>query len=445
MIIIFKILQVIVALSFLIAIHELGHFVFARLFGIKVDKFFLFFDLGGIKLFSTKTTKWFVRLFPKMKDIDTEYGIGWLPIGGYCKICGMIDESLDMDTMKQEPKPWEFRTKPAWQRMLVMFGGVLFNFLLAIFIYIGVFASYGEEYLRNSDNSIYVNELAYDMGFRNGDKILRFDDYVPDDFSMLQADLARRSVNKAVVLRGADTVTLYIDKKMIGEVLESPRMFSLAIPFVVDSVSAGNPNVGKLMGGDRIVGLDDVSIGYIQDAWKVLSEKSGGEVEAKIVRGKDTLTSRIVVDTTGRIGVYLQVPGLQRKDYSLIEAVPAGVRYTFDTVVGYVRDLKLVATPSTGAYKSVGSFISIGQIFPSSIDVEMFVNILALLSIMLGVMNLIPIPGLDGGHIVLLLCEIVTGKKPSDTLMTVLQIIGMILLVILMVFACGNDIGRLIG
>ncbi len=445
MAILMKVLQVLIALSVLIAIHELGHFVFARLLGIRVDKFFLFFDAGGVKLFSTKTSKWFVRLFPKMKEAETEYGIGWLPIGGYCKINGMVDESLDVESLANEPQPWEFRSKPAWQRALVMVGGVLFNFLLAIMLYIFVLYGWGNDYLSNRDNSIYVNDLAYEMGFRTGDKILKFDDYVPEDFSMLQADLARRSVKTAELLRDGDTVLLYIDRSMIGKVLDTPGMFSLAIPFAVDSLAAGSVNAGAdLRNGDVVIGIDSSSVAYVQDAWKILLSKAGKSVDATVVRGADTLTVPLQVDSAGKVGVALKVPGVQKRSYTLAQAVPAGLKYTWDMVSGYVRDVKLVATPSTGAYKSVGSFIAIGQVFPSHWNWFIFINLLAMLSIMLGVMNLIPIPGLDGGHLLFLICEMITGRKPSDRFMVVAQIIGMFILLAIMVLAFGNDIGRLI-
>ena len=445
MVVLIKIFQVIIALSVLIVIHELGHFVFARLFGIKVDKFFLFFDAGDVKLFSTKETKWFTRLFPKMKDIDTEYGIGWLPVGGYCKINGMIDESMDTEMLRHDPKPWEFRSKPAWQRALVMVGGVLFNFIFAIIIYISMLSIWGNDYLSNKENRIYVNDLAYEMGFRTGDKILKFDDYEPEDFTMLQADLARRSVKTATVLRGQDTVLIYIDHSMIGEVLQSPGMFSIAIPFTVDSVAAGSVNAGSgLRHGDIVIKIDSTDIGYVQDAWKVLAGCAGRSIETEILRGNDTLSMPLQVDTTGKLGVVLQVPGMKKRTYTLAQAIPAGVKYTWNMVAGYVRDLKLVATPSTGAYKSVGSFIAIGQVFPSQWNWLIFMNLLALLSIMLGVMNLIPIPGLDGGHLLFLIYEMVSGKKPSDKFMIAAQILGMFILLLIMVLAFGNDIGRLL-
>ena len=203
MIVIIKTLQVILALAILILVHEFGHFIFAKAFGIRVDKFFLFFDAGNTKLLSTKTG-WFARLFPKAAGWETEYGIGWLPLGGYCKIAGMIDESMDTEHLKTEPQPWEYRAKPAWQRLFVIAGGVMFNFIFAILMYSVILDIWGESYLPNKGNKIYVNELAYEMGFRNGDEILSFDDYIPEDFGMLQADLARQTASKAKVLRDGE-------------------------------------------------------------------------------------------------------------------------------------------------------------------------------------------------------------------------------------------------
>lgn len=304
---------------------------------------------------------------------------------------------------------------------------------------------WGNDYLSNKENRIYVNDLAYEMGFRTGDKILKFDDYEPEDFTMLQADLARRSVKTATVLRGQDTVIIYIDHSMIGEVLQSPGMFSIAIPFAVDSVAAGSVNAGSgLRHGDIVIKIDSTDIGYVQDAWKVLAGCAGRSIETEILRGNDTLSMPLQVDTTGKLGVVLQVPGMQKRTYTLAQAIPAGVKYTWNMVAGYVRDLKLVATPSTGAYKSVGSFIAIGQVFPSQWNWLIFMNLLALLSIMLGVMNLIPIPGLDGGHLLFLIYEMVSGKKPSDKFMIAAQILGMFILLLIMVLAFGNDIGRLL-
>ncbi len=443
MIAIIKTLQVILALAILIIVHEFGHFIFAKIFGIRVDKFFLFFDASGIKLFSTKSG-WFARLFPKAAEWETEYGIGWLPLGGYCKIAGMIDESMDTEHLKTEPKPWEFRSKPAWQRLLVMAGGVLFNFIFAILMYSSILSIWGESYLENKGSKIYVNALAYEMGFRNGDEILSFDDYVPKDFSMLQADLARRTADKATVLRDGDTIDIYIDRNMIGEVLNTPGMFDLAMPFKVQSVAETSPNASlDIREGDMVISVAGNNVRYVQEAWPILEAHAGEPVEVALLRDADTLDMVMDVDTSGRLGVLLTRPDIKSTEYTFLSSIPAGFRKTFTSIGGYLQDLRLVATPSTEAYKSVGSFIAIGQIFPATWDWYSFLNILALLSIMLGVMNLLPIPALDGGHIVFTIYEMITGRKPSDQFLFIMQIAGMILVFGLMILAFGNDIIRL--
>ena len=444
MIALIKTLQVILALAILIVVHEFGHFIFAKAFGIRVDKFFLFFDAGNVKIFSTKAP-WFVKIFPKAAEWETEYGIGWLPFGGYCKISGMIDESMDTEHLKTEPKPWEFRSKPAWQRILVMAGGVLFNFIFAILMYSTILSIWGESFIGNKGNKIYVNELAHEMGFRTGDEILMFDDYVPENFGMLQADLARQSVKKATVLRDGDTLNIYIDQNRIGEILQNPGMFDLAVPFIVAEVSETSPNRAlDIQAGDRIVNIAGTETEFLQDARPILMEHAGDTVVTTLTRGTDSLALTVQVDTAGTIGVFLQRPAIKTKEYTLLSAIPGGFAKTFETIGGYIKDLKLVFTPSTEAYKSVGSFIAIGQIFPSAWDWYSFLNILALLSIMLGVMNLLPIPALDGGHMVFTIYEMITGRKPSDKFLYVTQLIGMILVFGLMFLAFGNDIGRLL-
>ena len=427
-----KALQVILALSILIIIHEAGHFTFARLFKIRVEKFYLFFDVGGKALL-------------KFRRGDTEYGIGWLPLGGYCKIAGMVDESMDLEALRREPQPWEFRTRPAWQRLLVMVGGVLYNFLFAILLYITIMGIWGQSYIANDGAQIYVDEVAYEMGFRNGDRILRYDDYTPENFGMLQADLARRNVHEATILRGQDTIRLYIDQAMISQVLNAPMMFDLAVPFVVDSVAADGPNAAvTLVRGDRIVRIDGQAVDFVQDARPLLAAHAGGSVSVDIERDGGILQQELAVNEQGQIGVYMPAPRVSRRSYNVLTAIPAGVRYAFSTVGGYLQDLKLLVTPSSGAYKSVGSFIAIGQVFPSTWDWYRFLSIMALLSIMLAVMNLLPIPGLDGGHILFVLVEMITGRKPSERFLSVAQMIGMVLLLALMILAFGNDIGRLI-
>lgn len=430
--ILIRIIQTILALSVLIFVHELGHFMWAKIFKIRVEKFYLFFDVKG-------------KAIAKWNWGGTEFGIGLLPFGGYCKISGMVDESMEFDKLGSEAKPWEFRAHPAWQRMLVIAGGVINNFIFAVLCYIGIMAIWGNSYIDNRSSSIYVNDLAYEMGFRNGDKILRFDDYEPKDFSMLQADLARRDVSKAVVLRGSDTLDIYVDQSMIGKVLNSPLMFDLAVPFVVDSVAADSPNSkAGLLKGDKIIAFDGKSVEYVQDSRPVLAELKDSSIEASVVRGRDTLSIAVKVDTVGRIGVYMELPEVQRvQKYNLISAVPAGFKLAGETVRGYVQDLKLLVRPETEAYKSVGSFIAIGQIFPTRWNWYAFINILALLSIMLAVMNLLPIPALDGGHLVFILYEMITGRKPSDKFLAVVQTIGMLLIFALMFLAVGNDLGRI--
>ena len=426
-----RVLQVILALSVLILIHEAGHFLWARIFKIRVDKFFLFFDVGGFKLFSFKIG-------------ETEYGMGWLPLGGYCKIAGMVDESMDTESLKQDPQPWEFRSHPAWQRLLVMSGGVLNNFILALVLFISILAGWGRNYMPN-ESPVYVSALGEEMGFRTGDRILLFDDYAPEDFMDLQADLARRQVRRATVLRGTDTLDIYIDQSMIGEVLSSPGLFDVALPFVVDSVMAGSPNAASaLRRGDRIVGVMGVDTPYLQDAQKVLRQYPGETVGVAVERGADTIGLSLQVDSLGMLGVYFRNPSLKHRDYTVWEAIPAGCSWAWESVAGYLRDLRLVATPSTGAYKSVGSFVAIGQVFPTSWNWLQFLYILALLSIMLGVMNLLPVPALDGGHIVFCLYGMLTGRKPSDRFLMVAQMIGMFLHLGLMFLAFGNDISRLI-
>ena len=430
MVILSKTLQVILALSLLIIVHEFGHFIFAKLFRIKVEKFYLFFDVKGKALL-------------RFSVGETEFGIGWLPFGGYCKIDGMVDESMDTEQLKREPQPWEFRSHPAWQRLLVMAGGVLFNFIFAIIAYSSILGIWGSAYIPNSQASIYPNDLALEMGFKPGDRILALDDYVPEDFSSLQADLVRKEVNFATVLRGGDTLRLYIDRAYAPQILNSPLMFDIAMPFVVDSVWTP-ANSAVLRKGDRIVSIEGVETPFLQDARALLEEHHGSCVNASVCREGAVLELQLQVDSLGKIGISVGAPPVERQNYSLLSSIPAGIKMTGETITGYLQDLKMVFKPSTGAYKSVGSFISIGQVFPKTWDWYRFLSIVALLSIMLGVMNLIPIPGLDGGHILFTLFEIVTGRKPSDKFLMIMQMIGMALLIMLMILAFGNDISRLI-
>ena len=439
MVVLIKILQVILALSILVLVHEFGHFIFSRIFKIRVEKFYLFFD------------PWFSIFKYKPKNSDTEYGIGWLPLGGYCKISGMIDESMDKDAMKQEPQPWEFRTKPAWQRMLVLFGGVFFNFLLAIVIYTGVLAAWGEEYIKNEDvtTGIRVDDLAYEIGFRNGDRIISFEDVVPHKFQELQVDLIRTQAKYAKVLRGSDTITVDIDENYIPAILKSRGMFDYAIPYIINAIPDSSINAASgLVAGDRVIALNGTNTELLFDALQYLGEHKSDSLVATVARGEELLYIPIATDSLGRMQV---IPNanlsdfytITKKEYSFFEAIPAGFNKTIQTISNYWKELKLIVSPKTEAYKSVGSFITIGSIFPSSWNWQIFWNLTAFLSVMLAVLNILPIPALDGGHLLFTLYEIITGRKPSDKFLEYAQTIGMLLLFALMILAFGNDIFRL--
>lgn len=439
MVILIKILQMILALSILVLIHEFGHFLFARIFKIRVEKFYLFFD------------PWFSLFKYKPKNSDTEYGIGWLPLGGYCKISGMIDESMDKEAMKQEPQPWEYRSKPAWQRFFVIFGGVLFNFILAIVIYTGILAAWGEEYIKNSDvtTGVRVNELAYEIGFRNGDRIISFEDYRTDNFQELQVDLIRTQAKYARVIRDNDTITVNIDESYIPAILNTRGMFDFGIPYIIDAIPDSSINVNSgLKPQDRILALNGTNSEFLLDALEYLGNHKGDSLVATVARGEEIILIPIATDTTGKMQV---IPKAQlsdfytitKRDYSFFGAIPAGFNKTIKTVSNYWKELKLIFSPKTEAYKSVGSFITIGSIFPDTWNWKIFWNLTAFLSVMLAVLNILPIPALDGGHLLFTLYEIITGRKPSDKFLEYAQTVGMILLLALMVFALGNDFFRL--
>ena len=434
--IIIRIIQVLLALSLLVVVHEFGHFIFAKLFKIRVEKFYLFFPPAIFKY--------------KPKNSDTEWGIGSIPLGGFCKISGMIDESMDKETMAQEPKPWEFRTKPAWQRLLVMAGGVMFNFFLAIFLYSIILFPWGDAYLTNNDAiyGVQVNDLAHEIGFRNGDKILAFDDVTTDKFFELQADLVRSQAKTATVLRGGDTIRIEIDPAYIPAILNTPQMFMPAAPVAVSAVPDTSINKGvAIMTGDRFVKVNGQDVFFFQELQNALSANKGSIIPIEFKRGEEYITFPMEVNQDGKIEVLLQSDlsdiHITEKEYSFIEAVPAGIKRTFSAISDYIKELGLIFSPKTEAYKSVGSFIAIGSIFPTAWNWEAFWNITAWLSVMLAILNLLPIPALDGGHILFTLYEIITGKKPSDKFLEYAQVAGMIFLMLLVFLAFGNDILRL--
>lgn len=438
-VVLIKILQVVLAFSILVLIHEFGHFIFARLFKIRVEKFYLFFN------------PWFSLFKFKPKNSDTEYGVGWLPLGGYCKIAGMIDESMDKESLKTEPQPWEYRAHPAWQRLFVIAGGVLFNFILAILIYAGIMYTWGDEYIKNSDvkTGIYVNRLAEEVGFRNGDIILDFDGLVPNNFNELQIDLVRSQAEHARVLRNGDTVVINIDPVYFPAMLKTPGMFEYGIPFCVASVPDSSINAASgLLSGDRILALNGQKAEMLMEVKDKLQGFKGDSVVATVARGEELLLVPLQVDTAGMLQIAINgnltdFYPITKSSYTLVQSIPAGFDKAVTTVSNYWKELKLIVSPKTEAYKSVGSFISIGKIFPDRWNWRAFWSITAFLSIMLAVLNILPIPALDGGHIMFTLYEIITRRKPSDRFMEYAQMAGMIFLFGLMILAFGNDIFRL--
>ncbi len=447
MTILIKVIQVILALGLLVLVHEFGHFIFARLFKIKVEKFYLFFD-AGFALW-----RW------KPKNSDTEYGIGWLPFGGYCKIAGMIDESMDKEQIKAEPKPWEFRSHPAWQRFFVLLGGVLFNVILAIVIYTGIMAAWGEQYIKNSDvtTGIATNELGREIGFRNGDKVLAINGNEVERFDNLRIELIQEQAEEVTVERDGKRLTITIDKQYMPAILESADLFEYGIPFVVAQIPDTSLNASAgLMTGDKIVAVDSTATPMYTDVKEIISARPSSTVMATIERGgsSDSTAVQIVTiplktDSEGRLQLMLDGDlthfyKVTERNYSFFEAIPQGVKKAGEQISNYWKQLKLIFTPQTKAYKSVGSFIAIGSIFPGFWDWRAFWAITAFLSIMLAVLNILPIPALDGGHILFTLYEMITGRKPSDKFLVAAQTVGMILLFALMILAFGNDIFRLL-
>lgn len=440
--IVIKISQFLLSLSILIVLHELGHFIPAKLFKTKVEKFYLFFDIK-------------YSLFKK-KIGETVYGIGWLPLGGYVKIAGMIDESMDKEQMAKPPQPWEFRSKPAWQRLIIMLGGVTVNFILAIFIYIGLSYVYGDRVLDNADvvDGIYVqNTVADKVGLKTGDKILKIDgrpvgnfNDVPEKVLFSEKVEVDRNGEKLVIDMPIDFLSQMIDSK-------EKSFIDVRMPFVVAQVPDSSHNLNKgLRKGDLIVDLDNKSTRYIDLIKPVLADLKGKTVNARILRNKEEINLSLEVNQEGQLGIVypsaVSTDDLDRLgfydfreiNYSFLEAFPAGLRKTKDKMLSYFKQVKAIFTPSTGAYKGVGGFYAIYNIFPATWSWEYFWGITAFLSIMLGVLNLLPIPALDGGHVMFLLYEMVTQRKPSEQFLEKAQMVGFFILIALVLFANGNDI-----
>lgn len=442
-------LQLVMSLSLLVLIHEGGHFLFARLFKTRVEKFCLFFD------------PWFTLFKFRPRNSETEYGVGWLPLGGYVKIAGMIDESMDLEQMKQPMQPWEFRAKPAWQRLFIMIGGVLFNFLLALFIYSMILFAWGDEYIPVSKAPLGMdfNETAHQVGFRDGDVLLSADG-VP--FERLGGDLLSAVVDarQVTVLREGVETSVYIPEGMMdGLLTDSVRFATFRMPYVVDSLAAGRPAaLAGLQVGDSITKLNGVHMAFY-DFREALAARRAVEstlqndsliqanrlVELTIYRGGKEQLLTLQLDSTYTMGAYAVTDSKRlfpvvNKEYSFFASFPAGIALGVNTLKGYVGQMKYLFSKE-GA-KQLGGFGTIGSIFPATWDWHQFWYMTAFLSIILAFMNILPIPALDGGHVLFLLYEIVARRKPSDKFMERAQMVGMALLFILLFWANFNDILR---
>ncbi len=442
--IIIKLSQFLLSLSLLIVLHELGHFIPAKLFKTRVEKFYLFFDVKFSLL--------------KKKIGETEYGIGWLPLGGYVKISGMIDESMDKEQMALPPQPWEFRSKPSWQRLIIMLGGVTVNFILAFIIFIGMAYVYGDTYISNSDLKDGVaieHEAMKRVGFQTGDKIVAVDGKPVErldattNLSILMAEnvvIERDGVQKKI-----EMPVNFIDQVTSGE---KKRLVVARHPFAIADVPKDSHN-DSLKARDVMVSLNGQEAKYMDQVTKILEENKGKTLPAVVIRDNEKKQLTVNVSTEGKLGVVIgQLDDKQltklgyykatTEKYGFLESIPVGLQKGKDQLAGYGRQLQMIFSPETGAYKSVGGFYAIFNIFPDQWSWEAFWNITAILSIMLGVMNLLPIPALDGGHVMFLLYEMITGRKPSDKFMEYAQMAGFILLIALILFANGNDIYKAI-
>jgi regulator of sigma E protease len=435
--IVIKVLQFFMSLSLLVAIHEFGHFIMARVFKIRVEKFYIFFD------------PWF-SLF-KWKRGETEYGVGWLPLGGYVKIAGMIDESMDLEQMQAPVQPYEFRAKPAWQRFMVMIAGVVMNILLAMMIYTGIRYAYGESYMANEDVKWgYVfNESAERMGFRDGDKFVSVDGEAIDDVNEVRSKLLLTKEDRHVVVdRAGEQVAFTIPFEQMLEMRrnrEYEDLYALRLPFFIDSLASASAIDAGLQVGDQVVALNGEETIGVQEITDKLQQHKSDTVTLTVLRSGVANELVVPINEEGKMGVMFKGDVFQprTRTFTFFEAIPAGVGLAFDTVADYWQQLKLIFQPKTKMYEELGGFIAIGNIFPSEWDWLRFWTMTAFLSVILAVMNILPIPGLDGGHALFTLWEMITGRKPSDKFLEVMQYIGFAILFALLIYANGNDIYRL--
>jgi regulator of sigma E protease len=434
-----KILQLLLSLSILVVFHEMGHFVAAKIFKTRVEKFYLFFN------------PWF-SIF-KFKKGDTEYGMGWLPLGGYVKISGMIDESMDKEQLAKPPQPYEFRAKPAWQRLIIMLGGVTVNVLLAIVIYIFMLSIWGEQYLPTTEANkfgITVDSLAYEMGLRSGDKIVSIDNQVVEEFNKVPITMILDEAKTIQVIRDGKSKNVVLPKGSIGKLIKqkTPDFISVGFPFEISRMPDDSPaKIAGLMVDDKIIAINGKEVLFFSDFVQEIPQFKNQTADITVVRGADTLVYPIPISEAGTIGAYRkdikEYFDFKDKRYTVIEAIPAGVKKAYVGIGDYLKQLRLLFSSEVKAYESVGGFITIGNIFPPTWDWQQFWRLTAFLSIMLAILNVLPIPALDGGHVMFLFYEIIAGRKPSDKFMEYAQVTGMVLLFALLIWANGNDVVKL--
>lgn len=439
--ILIKTAQLLLSLSILVVLHELGHFMFARFFKTRVEKFYLFFN------------PWF-SLF-KVKKGETEYGIGWLPLGGYVKISGMMDESMDKEAMKLPAQPYEFRAKPAWQRLLIMLGGVMMNFLFAMIIYIGILYAWGESYLptENAKYGIAVNEVGREIGFENGDKILTVDNKYIENFTTIIPTIVLDNAKTVQVERNGQKTDVEINDSDLALLLKNKSVLTYREPFEikVGKIEKQSPaQKAGLQKEDIFTTVDGKNFEYYDEFTDYLDGKKGENVELGLIRDGQSITKKVVVTEEGKIGFYAarinpDVFEFKTIKYGFFESIPAGIKKGVRTTGDYLKQFRLFFKKETKAYESLGGFATIGSIFPGTWDWYSFWNMTAFISIILAIMNLLPIPALDGGHVMFLFGEIITGRKPGEKFLEYAQIGGMILLLALVLYANANDIIKMIN
>ena len=438
-----KAVQLIASLSILVVLHELGHFIPAKLFKTRVEKFYLFFD------------PWF-SLF-KFKKGGTEYGIGWLPLGGYVKIAGMIDESMDKEQMALPPKPDEFRSKPTWQRLIIMVGGVTVNLLLAMFIYSMTLFVWGEKYLptENLTDGIWcVDSMAYEVGLMNGDKILSINNTKIEKLGDVMPEMLYGGAME--IERNGSMISIDVPVDFIENLIDNDarQIVYARIPTIVAQVSPESKNVDLILPKDQIVSVNGKEVKYYDQLQVELKNYTNENTMVGVIRDGENIELDLFINDLNQIGFntgFVNYKNLERLGiyefaslkYGLLASFPAGINKALDKLGSYVRQFKLILNPDTGAYKGLGGFGALGGLFPSSWNWQVFWEITAFLSIILAFMNILPIPALDGGHVMFLLYEMISGRKPGDKFMEYAQLAGFVLLISLLLFANGNDLFRL--